>query len=244
MPLSFQYAVEQRPFTIPSYTTGSATTKYGFQIKPISNNLGAWGINTAANQGWVGISQGKYQAASITGVIGVPDAAAAFSGYGALGTSTGGSPNDQLYAWPSIIMYFTIDGNGSLPTPSFGATTRTIVPLKTGDTTMQISHKIAAAVMGSFVYDYTCTSVPVPTTSVAEYIEVSSDTTSYYIWFEVAGVGTDPAIAGKTGKKITLTALDTPTTTAAAIAQTMNSLTFSTPTIASATTGFSNFILI
>ncbi len=131
-----------------------------------------------------------------------------------------------------------------MPNPSFGATTRTIVPLKSGDTAAQIANKIATAVAGAFQYKFTCTSVPVPSGTVAKYIEVASDTVSYYVWFEVAGVGTDPAIAGKTGKKITLTALDTPTTTAAAIAQTMNSLTFATPTIASATTGFSNFILI
>lgn len=244
----WQYAVENRGFTIPNYTNGSATTKYGFQIKPVSTDLGGFKINTVTAQGWPDNNFGnqKYAGTGVTGVIGVPDTASSTGGQGVLGYGDLGQigPTQKDSAWPSIVMYFTVDGQGAFPPVSFGASSRTIVPLKSGDTAMQISHKIAASVVGSFEYKFTCTSVPVPSGAVAKYIEVASDTVSYYVWFEVAGVGTDPAIAGKTGKKITLTALDTPTTTAAAIAQTMNSLTFATPTIASATTGFSNFILI
>jgi hypothetical protein len=38
-----------------------------------------------------------------------------------------------------------------------------------------------------------------------KYFEISSTTTDYYVWFTVDGIGTDPAIGGRTGIKIALT---------------------------------------
>ncbi len=112
------YRFEARPFEVTSYTNGSPTTKYAFAIKPTSLDLGQWGINNAANRGWA--ANTTYQTQAVTGVIGVPDGAAGFSGYGALGSTLTQGNFDQTFAWPSIIMYFTVDGQGPCQIPRLG----------------------------------------------------------------------------------------------------------------------------
>lgn len=76
-------------------------------------------------------------------------------------------------------------------------------------------------------FTWTVTVVSAP--SESQYFLYSSGSTDYYGWFTVDGVGTDPAIGGRTGVEIAIATGQTTTVIAEIIAETINSAQFNVP---------------
>jgi hypothetical protein len=80
-------------------------------------------------------------------------------------------------------------------------------------------------VANPFVWTVTVVSAP----SAGQYFLYSSGTVDYYGWFKVNGVGTDPAIGGRTGVEIDTSTGQTTTEIAMLIADAVDNATFNVP---------------
>lgn len=127
-----------------------------------------------------------------------------------------------------VSVFFSVDGNQ--PGAYLEGETSTVeCKLASTDGLTGIVQKFINTMNNPFVWTFTLSSTP----AASSYIEYSYVSTASspdrYAWFEVDGVGTDPAVAGRTGTKIAIQSTDSLENVAKKIADALNDLDFSVP---------------
>lgn len=126
---------------------------------------------------------------------------------------------------------FTIDG---IPAANIGIKDNYVITVEGEDIDVPFLSNISILaniknfvkqVANPFQWTITVTSAP----AASQYFLYSSKTVDYYAWFSVDGVGTDPAIVGRTGTEIPTFSGQSEEQIAAVIADTLNNATFSVP---------------
>lgn len=127
---------------------------------------------------------------------------------------------DQGAITPGVSVSFSIDGKTGA---QFAGSQTCVVPLLSTDTIAQAASKFVAAINIPFVDKVTIVSTP----AASSYFLFSSDTVDYYAWFKVDAVGTDPAVASRTGVEVDISATDTTTQIATKILNALDALILS-----------------
>jgi hypothetical protein len=130
------------------------------------------------------------------------------------------TPSTNYYVW------FKVAGVGVDPAPGG---TGILVNLATADVAIDVAIKIAA-VLNYYTVSY-ITPIAASGMTAASYWTVSTATTNYYIWYKINNVGTDPALAGKTGIQVTLTGSETAAQVGFATITAINQKYFAVPNL-------------
>lgn len=102
------------------------------------------------------------------------------------------------------------------------------VPLWTGyNLEDNLKYIVVPTIANPFVYKITVSAKP----TESQYFLYSSKDTDYYAWYKVDGVGTDPAVAGRTGVEVNINSSDSLEVIAQKTAAEMDTLTFSVPDV-------------
>jgi len=111
------------------------------------------------------------------------------------------------------------------PPYSISASKLVIVPFFSTQSIAQCISTFCAVIANPFQWTIVVNTVP---TAGQDFL-FSDTATDFYGWFKVNGVGTDPAIGGRTGVEINISSTDTTTQVATIIAQTLNSFEYTLP---------------
>jgi hypothetical protein len=185
----------------------------------ISTNK-ANGAVTAAGAGTSGFTPTTLQ----TGTGSLPDivkmATLAATGLGGKYFSiSSASPAADYYVW------FTVDGVGV--DPAVGGRTGIKIDLGGSDTADQVAEKVGLALKGGEESSVICNAAS--TLTGGESFHISSVATNYYVWYTIAGVGTDPAPASKTAILVALDGTETNAQVATKTATALSSAQFQVP---------------
>ena len=130
------------------------------------------------------------------------------------------SLDGYIPGFPGIFGYYSI-----LPYLFPSPENRKVVDFKSTLTLTQNIQEFIKVVANPFVWTLQVNNIPAAST----YFLCSSKTIDYYGWFKVDGVGTDPAVAGRTGVEIDIFTGYTQARVAQAIADAFNTLSFDVP---------------
>lgn len=125
--------------------------------------------------------------------------------------------------------WVTIDGTGTDPAPTASGVTYTgiKVPLLAADTLAQRAQKMTAIMNGKKTTNIVC--VAAASIPAGSFFNIDTTGGAFYVWFEKAGAGTDPALSGRIAIKVTLDGSETIAEVTTAIAKAINRKYFSTP---------------
>lgn len=124
----------------------------------------------------------------------------------------------------SFYVWFKVAGSGADPAPGG---TGILVNLATGDTAQIVAQKCFAAI-NCWQYS-TITTLAGSSVPAGSYFTINSTTTSYYVWYTVDGVGTDPKPTGKLPIPVVILSTDTNAQVATKTQIAMNSKYFAVP---------------
>lgn len=124
---------------------------------------------------------------------------------------------------PSILVTFKVDGKLGLT--ATGKTATYTIPFKTSLSLDANKDIFVNTINNPFEWTIKFNQAP----AASQYFEYSSDTVDYYAWYKVDGVGTDPAIAGRSGREVQINSTDTNNVIAKKTADALNSLEFNLP---------------
>ena len=136
------------------------------------------------------------------------------------------STNNTRGTYPSFsgLILFAVDNQLVNPTPVQG-NPEAIVQFFSANSLSKNLDVFVSTIANPFQWTVTVTVAP----SASQYFLYSSNTTDFYGWFKVDGIGTDPMVAGRTGVEIDISSLDTTTQIAAKIALAVDDFTFNLP---------------
>ena len=122
-------------------------------------------------------------------------------------------------------MWFVVNGETD---PAPGGRTGIKVVLNSAWTAQDVANVIRETISALQVSTITVSAVP----TAGQYFLFSSNPTSadnFYVWYQIAGAGVDPAIAGKTGIKVVLTNTETAATVVTKTQLAINSYQYAVP---------------
>ena len=125
----------------------------------------------------------------------------------------------------SFYVWFRVEGVGTDPAP--GGTGLRVDLTQEYNGSNQIAYQILEVLKGAEFTQITCNAAS--TLSGGEYFNFNGRLESWYMWYEVAGNGTDPAPGGKLGSKIELDGTETAAEVAAITVDMLNSIYFNVP---------------
>jgi len=200
--------------TINTTNSGSVSTKAVFTISFDSTEISDYQTKTVATSDGSGrlITSSFIEFASVGNNV---------RQYGGAGTAT-----------VNQLIMFALDGvlNPQIGIYSFyniGNLANTIVNFKKDLSLQQNIKTFVNTVANPFVWTMDVNAIP----TAGQYFLYSSPTVDYYGWFKVNGVGTDPAISGRTGVAIETFTGQTEEQIAQTIANTVNTASFSLPSL-------------
>ena len=124
-----------------------------------------------------------------------------------------------------VVLGITVDGQGNIY--DYNGFQSLVVNF---DSNLTLSQNVDIFVSAINVPFKITVTVPDPwSISGGDYFLFSSSTTDYYAWYKVQGVGTDPAISGRTGVEVDIFNDQTAAQVATATADALNSFEFSVP---------------
>jgi hypothetical protein len=105
---------------------------------------------------------------------------------------TGGTQHFNSYygAYDGFVYVQNIANGAPLHEPAAGTTTFTFIKVREGNSNIKALYSIGNIIEANFI--------------AGSYFLISSVTTDYYVWFKKNGVGSDPAVAGRTGIMINM----------------------------------------
>jgi hypothetical protein len=112
-----------------------------------------------------------------------------------------------LISNPTINYYIWFKKDGVGTDPAIPARTGLLVNLNSSDSYLTVLWKIKKAIEGK--KETVITNIPVATGLAGKYFYAYNSSVQFYVWYTVDGVGTDPAVVGKTGIKVELIGTDT-----------------------------------
>lgn len=204
--------------TVTSISTGIVTSIDAY-VQPagivcIGNTIGA--AFSIVNAGTSGFTVTEYRNnASIEQVFTVVPVAAA----GLAGTYfTFSNTATQYYVW------FTVDGAGANPAPGG---TPIKVALESTNNANEVLLRIFSAING---FEQAKVVFPAGSAiSAGDYFYLSPAAGNYYVWYNVNGVGTDPAIANRTAIPVEILSADTSTQVANKTGAAINAMYYAVP---------------
>lgn len=104
----------------------------------------------------------------------------------------------------NFYVWYKVDGTGADPAPGG---TGILVNLHASDTNITVAQKTANTLNAWEVTDIT--TQPASGFTTGAYFIANSTSGGYYIWYTINGIGTDPAVAGRTGIKVAVLSADT-----------------------------------
>lgn len=131
------------------------------------------------------------------------------------------TPTTGYYVW------FTVDGAGA--DPAVGGRTGLKVPLFSAYDNVKVANIIKSVLNGRHMTEIIANAAS--TLSGGEYLYAYTASTQFYIWFTVDGVGTDPAIAGRSGILVELDSTDDANWVATKIHDVVRSYYFQVPDV-------------
>ena len=146
----------------------------------------------------------------------------------------------------SVGVWFNVDASSTKP--SMGTNRDLEVAISSNDNANTIAGAIQAVLNTDSEFTATVTGIPQKTeiTATAKsnitdaqyfFINAANDATKYYVWFDVTGGATDPAVSGRTGVKVDITADTTADDVAESIRAALDALgDFSATRVGSVTT--------
>ena len=211
-------------FSFSTYINGTdtpemGTTWHSVNIIRVTNKSNGNVTDATAGTAHVSISivqQGTASLPEITDVTVTSDSWSGGEYFTIHGTST------SFYVW------FRVNGVGSDPAPGGTGLRVDITP---GSDPVSAKEQIAYAILevlkGAEFTQITCNAAS--TLSGGEYFNFYGRLENRYMWYEVAGNGTDPTPGGKLGSKIELDGTETAAQVAAITTDMLNSIYFNVP---------------
>lgn len=114
--------------------------------------------------------------------------------------------------------YFWMNKDGGGGDPSLSGMTGIEVTVTSGDTDDETAEALEDVIAGKEKYKITCAAASAMTTGQYFTINSATDATEYYVWFNIASGGGDPAPGGKTGIEVAVGGSDTDVQVATALA--------------------------
>lgn len=113
----------------------------------------------------------------------------------------------QIPGPTNFYVWFTVDGSGADPAPGG---TGIQVNLKSNDDVFSVARKCWSGVSGCYAAQINTVAASAMTSGCYFNFNVlGGSTTSYYMWYTIDGLGTDPAPSGRSGIRIDLASSDT-----------------------------------
>jgi len=191
--------------------------------------------NISFNSSSIPDYQTNVQQRNFDSTINLPQTVTAFAQYNSIefGTISNNVRGNYTQISPlagpvasSFAINFSV--NGAINTLAGGINTTVIVPFFSSNTLSQNIQIFAKTIATPFVWTITFTAAP----TASQYLLFSDKTIDYYLWYTVDGVGTDPAVAGRTGVVCAILSTDTIPAIATKTATAMDSLVVTLPVTA------------
>jgi hypothetical protein len=124
--------------------------------------------------------------------------------------------------------WYTVDGSGSDPAPSDRTYLYSVrINIRSTDTVRIVNETTRMSLNGWHVSHIEAKAGS--TVTAGSYFNFSTLTTSYYVWYKVDGVGSDPAVVGKTGIEVDILSTDTSLTVSQKTQIAINSVYYAVP---------------